>query len=103
VVAVFLSRVLYEVASASCSQENLTLNNVGVLQEKAEIYMNGACLTSYVTGAGYDVLFRRPDAVFDGSKPISGPFRMFCPHVPKILGVLNEFVSFPGKCIRSPI
>lgn len=41
-------------------------------KETAEIYSNGACLTSYVTGAGYDVLFRRPDAVFDGSKPISG-------------------------------
>jgi len=41
-------------------------------KEKVEIYSNGACLTSYVTGAGYDVLFRRPDAVFDGSKPISG-------------------------------
>ena len=41
-------------------------------KETVEIYSTGACLTSYVTGAGYDVLFRRPDAVYDGSKPISG-------------------------------
>ena len=82
---------------------NLTLNNFGMLQEKAEIYMNGACLTSYVTGAGYDVLFRRPDAVFDGSKPISGPLRTFCHHVPKIMDTLYEFVSFPSHCHRSPI
>lgn len=31
------------------------LTEVRPQQEKAEIYMNGACLTSYVTGAGYDV------------------------------------------------
>ena len=41
-------------------------------KEKATVHSSGACVTSYVTGAGYDVLFRRPDAVFDGSKPISG-------------------------------
>jgi glucose-6-phosphate 1-epimerase len=44
----------------------------GSTKEKVTINSNGACVTSYVTGAGYDVLFCRPDAVFDGSKPISG-------------------------------
>jgi len=32
---------------------------------------HGACVTSYMT-PDYDVLFVRPDAVMDGSKPISG-------------------------------
>jgi len=51
-------------------RDPVELNDVST-QETATIYGNGACLTSYVSG-GYDVLFRRPDAVFDGSKPISG-------------------------------
>mmetsp|Transcript_19902 Transcript_19902/g.25750 ORF Transcript_19902/g.25750 Transcript_19902/m.25750 type:complete len:307 (+) Transcript_19902:54-974(+) len=38
---------------------------------EAEIYALGACVTSFKVD-GYDYLFCRPDAKFDGSKPISG-------------------------------
>jgi len=38
----------------------------------AEVYLFGACVTSWCQPSGDDVLYVRPDAVFDGSKPISG-------------------------------
>jgi glucose-6-phosphate 1-epimerase len=39
---------------------------------KAEIYLFGACVTSWTQASGDEVLYIRPDAKFDGSKPISG-------------------------------
>ncbi|KAL0906815.1 hypothetical protein M5K25_025340 [Dendrobium thyrsiflorum] len=39
---------------------------------EAEIYLFGACLTSWKLENGKDLLFIRPDAVFNGQKPISG-------------------------------
>ncbi|XP_074295210.1 putative glucose-6-phosphate 1-epimerase [Silene latifolia] len=39
---------------------------------EAEIYLFGACLTSWKSANGKDLLFVRPDAVFNGQKPISG-------------------------------
>ncbi|CAL5074815.1 unnamed protein product [Urochloa decumbens] len=39
---------------------------------KAEIYLFGACVTSFKVPNGKDLLFVRPDAVFNGQKPISG-------------------------------
>ncbi|EFN55380.1 hypothetical protein CHLNCDRAFT_35636 [Chlorella variabilis] len=38
----------------------------------AEIALFGGCVTSWKTAAGQEVLYIRPDAVFDKSKPISG-------------------------------
>ncbi len=38
----------------------------------AQIYLYGACVTSWKQAAGDEVLYVRPDAVFDKSKPISG-------------------------------
>ncbi|KAG1677392.1 hypothetical protein FOA52_010772 [Chlamydomonas sp. UWO 241] len=38
----------------------------------AEIYLHGACVTSWKQASGDEVLYVRPDAVFDKSKPISG-------------------------------
>jgi D-hexose-6-phosphate mutarotase len=38
----------------------------------AEVYLYGACTTSWKTAEGKDLLFVRPDAVFTGQKPISG-------------------------------
>lgn len=38
----------------------------------AEVYLHGACVTSWKQASGDEVLYVRPDAVFDGSKPISG-------------------------------
>ncbi|KAI3431861.1 hypothetical protein D9Q98_010612 [Chlorella vulgaris] len=38
----------------------------------AEITLFGGCVTSWKTAAGQEVLYIRPDAVFDKSKPISG-------------------------------
>eukprot|EP00955_Chlamydomonas_euryale_P016789 179286-Chlamydomonas_euryale.AAC.5 len=37
-----------------------------------QIYLHGACVTSWKQASGDEVLFVRPDAVFDKSKPISG-------------------------------
>lgn len=39
---------------------------------EAEIYMFGGCITSWKLANGKDLLFVRPDAVFNGKKPISG-------------------------------
>ncbi|KAJ3683399.1 hypothetical protein LUZ60_013626 [Juncus effusus] len=39
---------------------------------EAEIYLFGACVTSWKVAGGKDLLFVRPDAVFNGKKPISG-------------------------------
>ncbi|GAX79977.1 hypothetical protein CEUSTIGMA_g7416.t1 [Chlamydomonas eustigma] len=38
----------------------------------AEVYLYGACVTSWKQASGDEVLYVRPDAVFDKSKPISG-------------------------------
>ncbi|CAI5944507.1 unnamed protein product [Closterium sp. NIES-65] len=38
----------------------------------AEVYLYGACTTSWKLPSGEDLLFVRPDAVFTGAKPISG-------------------------------
>ncbi|KAJ7566866.1 hypothetical protein O6H91_02G122200 [Diphasiastrum complanatum] len=42
------------------------------LGSSAEIYLYGACVTSWKSMDGKDLLFVRPDAVFNGIKPISG-------------------------------
>lgn len=39
---------------------------------QAEIYTFGACVTSWKLSSDKDLLFVRPDAVFNGKKPISG-------------------------------
>eukprot|EP00963_Diacronema_lutheri_P003714 scaffold287_cov337-Pavlova_lutheri.AAC.77 len=38
----------------------------------AEVYLFGGCVTSWKQASGDEVLYVRPDAKFDGSKPISG-------------------------------
>ncbi|KMZ75173.1 putative Aldose 1-epimerase [Zostera marina] len=38
----------------------------------AEVYLFGACVTSWKPSNDRDLLFVRPDAVFNGTKPISG-------------------------------
>ncbi|KAF5752990.1 putative glucose-6-phosphate 1-epimerase [Tripterygium wilfordii] len=39
---------------------------------EAEIYLYGGCITSWKVPSGKDLLFVRPDAVFNKKKPISG-------------------------------
>lgn len=39
---------------------------------EAEVYLFGGCVTSWKIPNGKDLLFVRPDAVFNGQKPISG-------------------------------
>ncbi|XP_010263629.1 PREDICTED: putative glucose-6-phosphate 1-epimerase isoform X1 [Nelumbo nucifera] len=39
---------------------------------EAEVYLFGGCITSWKVVNGKDLLFVRPDAVFNGQKPISG-------------------------------
>ncbi|GAV60020.1 Aldose_epim domain-containing protein [Cephalotus follicularis] len=73
-------------ASASLSKETATLG-VKVTQgegnlpkvvlttphgSEAEVYLYGACITSWKVLGGKDLLFVRPDAVFNKKKPISG-------------------------------
>lgn len=38
----------------------------------AEVHLHGATVTSFAQSSGDEVLFLRPDAVLDGSKPIAG-------------------------------
>ena len=59
-----------QTADSPCLQNPIVLKNP-ITKEVVEVNNHGACVTSYKTPE-YDVLFRRPDAVFDGSKPISG-------------------------------
>ena len=47
----------------------------------AEIYLYGACVTSWKQPSGNEVLYVRPDAVFDKSKPISGGIPICFPQV----------------------
>lgn len=39
---------------------------------KADIHLFGACITSWTQPSKDEILYVRPDAKFDGSKPISG-------------------------------
>ncbi|OVA18743.1 Aldose 1-/Glucose-6-phosphate 1-epimerase [Macleaya cordata] len=39
---------------------------------EAEVYLFGGCITSWKVSSDKDLLFVRPDAVFNGKKPISG-------------------------------
>ncbi|KAL6222393.1 hypothetical protein ACLB2K_005785 [Fragaria x ananassa] len=39
---------------------------------EADVYLFGGCITSWKVPNGKDLLFVRPDAVFNGQKPISG-------------------------------
>jgi len=52
----------------------------------AEVHLFGATVTSFKLPSGDEVLYRRPDAVFDGSKPIAGGvplcFPIFGPPTP---------------------
>ena len=47
----------------------VTLTNAA--GDTAKLYTFGACITSYIKD-GKDALMVRPDALMDGSKPISG-------------------------------
>jgi glucose-6-phosphate 1-epimerase len=38
----------------------------------AEVHLLGATITSWTQSSGSEILYTRPDAKFDGSKPISG-------------------------------
>ncbi|CAA3026632.1 putative glucose-6-phosphate 1-epimerase [Olea europaea var. sylvestris] len=68
-------------ASASVNVDNVKVTQgLGNLQKidltsvhgsEAEIYLFGGCITSWKV-ASKDLLFVRPDAVFNGKKPISG-------------------------------
>ncbi|CAG9462722.1 unnamed protein product [Pedinophyceae sp. YPF-701] len=43
-----------------------------VCGSSAEVYLHGACVTSWRQANGSEVLYVRPDAVFDRTKPIAG-------------------------------
>lgn len=70
------------VAFASLSQETIKITEgAGNLPKvvltsthgsEAEIFLFGGCVTSWKVPSGKDLLFVRPDAVFNGKKPISG-------------------------------
>ena len=50
-----------------------------------QVYLFGACVTSWKQNSGDEVLFIRPDAKFDGSKPISGGIPHCFPQVSRSL------------------
>ena len=56
-------------AAAALRSETLRREGCG---STAEVYTFGGCVTSWKPGGGADRLYVRPDAKFDGSKPISG-------------------------------
>lgn len=60
--------VAFELGEGGLPKCVLTHKNGG----RAEVYLFGACVTSWCQPSGDEVLFVRPDAVFDKSKPISG-------------------------------
>jgi glucose-6-phosphate 1-epimerase len=60
--------VRFELGEGGLPKCVLTHKNGG----SAEAYLFGACVTSWCQPSGDDVLYVRPDAVFDKSKPISG-------------------------------
>ncbi|EKX47731.1 hypothetical protein GUITHDRAFT_151947 [Guillardia theta CCMP2712] len=66
----FLKKQESAQADAMILRDPVKLTNT-ITKEEVSIYKNGACVTSYKT-PDYDVFFVRPDAVLDGSKPISG-------------------------------
>ena len=57
------------VAAAALHSETLRRDGCG---STAVIYPFGGCVTSWRPRGGADRLYVRPDAKFDGSKPISG-------------------------------
>jgi glucose-6-phosphate 1-epimerase len=65
------SAVVMEAAAKDNASEVpfVTLKNAS--GDTAKVYAKGACVTSYVRD-GNETLALRPDAVFDGSKPIAG-------------------------------
>ena len=48
----------------------------------AEVVLFGGCVTSWKQSSGDEVLYIRPDAKFDGSKPISGGIPHCFPQLP---------------------
>eukprot|EP00887_Chlorella_sp_A99_P002706 scaffold6.g2706.t1 len=55
-------------ATVDAKQLNKKFGQAGAV----EVTLFGGCVTSWKTAAGREVLYIRPDAVFDKSKPISG-------------------------------
>lgn len=58
------------VVAGECGTPKVVLTHEG--GASAEVYLFGACITSWKQATGDEVLYVRPDAVFDKSKPISG-------------------------------
>ena len=54
-----------------------------------QIYLFGGVVTSWTQPSGDEVLFVRPDAKFDKSKPISGGIPHCFPQVEDQLGILT--------------
>lgn len=57
------------VAGTSGSTKVVLKHGIGT---SADIYLHGACITSWKQASDDEVLYVRPDAVFDKTKPISG-------------------------------
>ena len=65
---------------------------------EAEIYLFGGCITSWKVPSGRDLLFVRPDAVFNKKKPI----RLFLHHFTLILAIAISKYAF-GKLNESNV
>ena len=65
-----------------------------------QIYLFGGVVTSWTQPSGDEVLFVRPDAKFDKSKPISGGI----PHCfPQVDALLSAFRPLPAMLPRFTI
>ena len=65
----------------------------------AEVYLFGACVTSWKQPTGDEILYMRPDAVFDKSKPIAGGIPICFPQVEQLHIQLD--VKFLGSVVWS--
>ncbi|KAF2553107.1 hypothetical protein F2Q68_00035586 [Brassica cretica] len=64
-------------------------------KSEAEIYLFGGCVTSWKVASGKDLLFVRPDAVFNKIKPISGGIPHCFPQFgPGVIQQVLFFASF---------
>lgn len=54
---------------------------------EVEIYLFGGCATSWKVASGKDLLFVRPDAVFNGQKPIR-----FCLICTRFMGLIFKIL-----------
>jgi len=76
--------------------------NYATTDIQSQIYLFGGVVTSWTQPSGDEVLFVRPDAKFDKSKPISGGIPHCFPQVEDQLGILTAHNLYLLACWACP-